>query len=263
LNVTGVNNPTYTISNFTYDSSTNTAIWTLSGALPTDKINIDVHASGANAVTSTSGGQALDGDWTNTVSAYPSGDGAAGGDFSFGIHVLPADANQDGIINAQDLALISSNWLKTGVSGDVNDDGIVNAQDLALISSRWLATLPAGTPAIGGGGDALVNSPLIATVVAPAAVATSSTVTTTTSGISVAGTAVPASFIGPLQPAFFTGGTPTKATLIDSVHSSLAPTSSLTSSKTSTPSTSDADDLFSSHVDEALLSIVAIGPRRT
>ncbi|HWA97084.1 MAG TPA: hypothetical protein VFE62_23825 [Gemmataceae bacterium] len=56
---------------------------------------------------------------------------------------LAGDANTDGIVNSQDLAAVSSNWLATGVlpAGDVNEDGIVNSQDLALISSNWLQAL--------------------------------------------------------------------------------------------------------------------------
>jgi hypothetical protein len=55
---------------------------------------------------------------------------------------LTGDVNHDGIVNGQDLALVSSNWLATGtgVTGDVNGDGIINGQDLALISSNWLET---------------------------------------------------------------------------------------------------------------------------
>ncbi len=53
---------------------------------------------------------------------------------------LPGDVNFDGIVNSQDLAIVSSNWLKTGTgnnfpAGDANRDGIVNSQDLAIISS--------------------------------------------------------------------------------------------------------------------------------
>ncbi len=53
---------------------------------------------------------------------------------------LSGDANFDGIVNAQDIALVSSNWLSTGggLIGDVNGDRIVNAQDIALISADWL-----------------------------------------------------------------------------------------------------------------------------
>lgn len=60
--------------------------------------------------------------------------------------VLVGDVNHDGIVNSQDLALISSSWLATGsnLAPDVNGDGIVNSQDLALVSSNWLATAGSG-----------------------------------------------------------------------------------------------------------------------
>jgi hypothetical protein len=67
-----------------------------------------------------------------------------------GYHVAPlaGDANGDGLVNSQDLALVSSNWLATGSNpADVNHDGIVNSQDIALISSDWLATY--GSPGTG------------------------------------------------------------------------------------------------------------------
>ena len=53
---------------------------------------------------------------------------------------LPGDANHDGIVNAQDIGLVSSNWLTHGPVGDLNSDGVVNTQDLALITASWLAT---------------------------------------------------------------------------------------------------------------------------
>jgi hypothetical protein len=57
---------------------------------------------------------------------------------------VPGDANGDGIVNGQDLALVSSSWLQSTPGADVNGDGIVNGQDLALMSSNWLATPTAG-----------------------------------------------------------------------------------------------------------------------
>jgi hypothetical protein len=56
------------------------------------------------------------------------------------IMTMPGDLNHDGIVNSQDLALITSTWMKSGAgskapAGDVNHDGIVNGQDLALIAS--------------------------------------------------------------------------------------------------------------------------------
>jgi hypothetical protein len=55
-----------------------------------------------------------------------------------------ADVNFDGIVNGQDIALTSSNWLATGnigqLPGDANRDGLVNGQDIALISASWEAS---------------------------------------------------------------------------------------------------------------------------
>lgn len=52
---------------------------------------------------------------------------------------LAGDLNGDGIVNTQDLAVVSSEWLQTGagLSGDANGDGIVNSQDLAIVSANW------------------------------------------------------------------------------------------------------------------------------
>ena len=143
LVLTGMNVANYAFSTFSYNAATFTATWTLVSPIGDDKLSIDLHASGPADVTN---GQAtaLDGEWTNATSVYPSGNGSAGGDFNFAFNVLPGDVNQDGIINVQDLALVSSGWLSAGPAGDVNADGIVNSQDLAFLSSNWLATLPAG-----------------------------------------------------------------------------------------------------------------------
>lgn len=68
-----------------------------------------------------------------------------------GYHLAPlsGDANGDGLVNSQDLALVSSSWLGTGSNpADLNHDGIVNSQDIALISSNWLGTY--GSPDTGG-----------------------------------------------------------------------------------------------------------------
>ena len=67
------------------------------------------------------------------------------------LNPLPGDANGDGIVNSQDLALISSNWLAvgSGEAGDINGDGIVNSQDLALVSSNWTTATSNAPPTIG------------------------------------------------------------------------------------------------------------------
>jgi autotransporter-associated beta strand protein len=51
---------------------------------------------------------------------------------------VDGDVNLDGIVNGQDIAMASSNWLSQDVHGDANGDGIVNGQDIALISANWL-----------------------------------------------------------------------------------------------------------------------------
>ena len=51
---------------------------------------------------------------------------------------LVADVNGDGIVNIQDLVLVSGQFGKTGKnSADVNGDGVVNIQDLVLVASAF------------------------------------------------------------------------------------------------------------------------------
>ncbi|HEY4310966.1 MAG TPA: dockerin type I domain-containing protein [Pirellulales bacterium] len=85
---------------------------------------------------------------------------------------LTGDVNGDGIVNGQDLALVSSNWLHagSGVTGDVNHDGIVNGQDLALVSSNWLHTSGAGAPVTTSGVPEPGSFALLALGLASAAV---------------------------------------------------------------------------------------------
>ncbi|TVQ32232.1 MAG: hypothetical protein EA376_06160 [Phycisphaeraceae bacterium] len=47
------------------------------------------------------------------------------------------DINGDGVVNAQDLAILLSFWGTSEKSADLNDDGVVNAQDLAILLSWW------------------------------------------------------------------------------------------------------------------------------
>jgi hypothetical protein len=73
-----------------------------------------------------------------------------------------ADVSFDGIVNAQDIAVMASHWLQTGsigqLPGDANRDGIVNAQDLALIATNWEGIS-------GGGAGAAAAVPEPATIV--------------------------------------------------------------------------------------------------
>ena len=141
LTLTGVAVPQYAFAGFTYDPATYTAVWTLSQPIAADRLQIHLASSGAAAVTNVLG-DPLDGEWTDQTSAYPSGNGLAGGDFNFSFNVLPGDLNQDGIVNGQDIATAATGWLHGTSFVSTNGNAIVNAQDLAAIASHWLATLP-------------------------------------------------------------------------------------------------------------------------
>ena len=58
---------------------------------------------------------------------------------------LFGDANLDGMVDAQDLNAVGSNWLgtdKVWSGGDFNGDGIVNAKDLNRVGLNWLQSVP-------------------------------------------------------------------------------------------------------------------------
>ncbi len=146
----GVSVPVYAYSNFSYDAATFTATWTLSAPIDTDKLELSL----SQAVRGVTDGLALDGEWDNPADAadpssdtFPSGDGAAGGDFVFRFNVLPGDATGDGIVNGLDLLSWQSNLFEAGfvLPSDFNLDGTVNGNDLLVWQSNLFNTLPAGS----------------------------------------------------------------------------------------------------------------------
>ena len=48
----------------------------------------------------------------------------------------PADINNDGVVNGEDLGLLLGNWGQAGVT-DVNADGTTNGNDLGLVLGAW------------------------------------------------------------------------------------------------------------------------------
>lgn len=128
--------------------------WALGKVSSQEIIKLESFAQGANATLSdyqhigianysggSSSGYGGPSQWTDAVAGATTQDLSPLRDWFNNIR--PGDVNLDGIVNSQDLANVSSNWLRTGVSllsGDVNGDGIVNSQDLAVISSNWLQT---------------------------------------------------------------------------------------------------------------------------
>lgn len=47
------------------------------------------------------------------------------------------DLNDDGIVNAADLAMLLAEWGSSNGAADINDDGVVNAADLAIMLANW------------------------------------------------------------------------------------------------------------------------------
>ena len=75
------------LTGYTYDASTFTATLMFDNMFPASVIDLKI----ASASVSNSNGQALDGEFVNGVTTGNSGDGTAGGDFSFRIFILPGD----------------------------------------------------------------------------------------------------------------------------------------------------------------------------
>jgi hypothetical protein len=73
------------------------------------------------------------------VSECPSGDGKAGGHFSFVITLLAGDANYSLTIDSSDYVIWSSHYGQSGgvQIGDYDGDGIVTTRDLALFYENY------------------------------------------------------------------------------------------------------------------------------
>ena len=145
---------------FVYNPATFTATWTLTGPIGSDKLLLQLNADGSNPIEDAAGNR-LDGEWTNPTSTtqsssstYPSGNGTAGGDFSFRFNVLPGDATGNGTVDTGDLTVLSGHWKQSGVlGGDFNGDGVVNTGDLTMLSGNCDMSLPSAEPVAGSFGS--------------------------------------------------------------------------------------------------------------
>ncbi|MBN2291190.1 MAG: hypothetical protein JXM70_02120 [Pirellulales bacterium] len=151
LSISGVNTMAYTFDDFSYDSNTYTATWTLSNAIGKDKLLIDLDGDGLDPVEDYLGND-LDGEWTTSSSTYNSGDSTPGGDFEFRFNVLPGDVNASSSVNIFDLILANLKKNKdTSDAGyvaqyDIDGDGTITTSDCNVISGSIGDTLPAGNP---------------------------------------------------------------------------------------------------------------------
>ena len=129
-----------TLAGFSYDVGTMTATWRFTSWNNRDRYLVSL----SDAVTDVEG-NALDGEWTNpaslstinsAVSEFPSGDGTAGGDFSFVVTLISGDTDLDGDIDAVDAQTVTANLWMTGaqfVDGDQNGNGTIDYGDYFAI----------------------------------------------------------------------------------------------------------------------------------
>src|SRR4029079_16143582 len=115
-------------------------------------------------------GRPLDGEWADGADNFPSGDGAAGGDFAFAFNVLPGDVNGDGSVLADDFSAVKKKFFKDttdpttgdtsyGAFHDVNGEGIILAFELSAVKKRFCNTLPPGEPVTAATAAAMPRRP--------------------------------------------------------------------------------------------------------
>lgn len=163
LSVSGVNTAVRTFSGFSYDANTNTATWTLSAPITTDKLFLDLDADGLAPVCSAATGEVLDGAWVNCQSSFPSGNTQGGTDFEFRFNAIPGDVDASNYACLTDVMLVARQIGKSTTSPDYNyrcdidGSGTVTTDDYQFTRHQLGATPPAGNP-VGMTNDAPTTS---------------------------------------------------------------------------------------------------------
>jgi len=148
LAIHGVAVSQYAVAGFSYDAAGFTATWTLATVVPADKLLMVL----SDAVTDGMG-NALDGEWSDAVSTYPSGNGAAGGNLVFGVNVLPGDADQSGEVRSSDVIKVRRKGNTApgnadySIHYDVDGSGEIRSSDVIKVRRLGNTQLPAGEPA--------------------------------------------------------------------------------------------------------------------
>jgi len=134
LTIRGGQSGSRLVESFKYDAQSQSATWTLTGVLPSDRFLLELDGDGLQPATDEDGA-AIDGDW-NHGQYFPSGDGAAGGDFEFPFSVLPGDANQDGVVSESDFEILKAQFgsKRTGLESDFDRNGLVEFADFLILS---------------------------------------------------------------------------------------------------------------------------------
>jgi subtilisin-like proprotein convertase family protein len=88
---------------FNYDAERWVATWDFDRPLSLNKYVVSLAGAVADVAAN-----ALDGEWTNGVSRFASGDGAAGGQFAFRFNVVPGDVDGSGKVTLDEAGLVRS-----------------------------------------------------------------------------------------------------------------------------------------------------------
>lgn len=147
LQLEGLNRDSYPVlaDQFQYDPTSRRAVWTMGGRIGADKLLLTVSDRVTDLV-----GNPLDGEWSNVIGQYPSGDGQSGGDFRFLFTVLPGDVTRNEAVDQQDVLSAARRAFSGPLQGvydpfhDVDADGYVTANDLVLIRNHEGISLPTG-----------------------------------------------------------------------------------------------------------------------
>jgi hypothetical protein len=143
----GITTPVMASSSFDINYGSWRTTWQFASPLPAGKWTLEL----AGDVASVSG-IIVDGDWSNPSVAgtdrdvFPSGNGTAGGAFSFTFALATGDLSGDLRVDAHDLGILVKNYGRHGASaddGDFNGNKKVDVRDIALLSRYWS---PPSTP---------------------------------------------------------------------------------------------------------------------
>ena len=141
------------------------AQWTLRNPIHNDTVRLQLNGTSSTGVRNRYG-VLLDGEWTDSASAFPSGNGMAGGNFQFLLTVLAGDLNGNCTVDGGDLSALLSDWLqpvsKTDTRHDINNDGRIDGGDIALVLGQWLHEAPTAPPLFASATPAFLAPLLIA-----------------------------------------------------------------------------------------------------
>jgi len=126
--------------------------WRLASPVRADRLALELKSGDSTGVKDLVG-RPLDGEWADGADNFPSGDGAAGGDFAFAFNVLPGDVNGDGSVLADDFSAVKKRFFKdttdatTGDASysafhDVDGSGSILADDYSEVKKRFFDALP-------------------------------------------------------------------------------------------------------------------------